>query len=37
VFVETRKETVGKLKLFADHFSAYSHFLQKILPYQLKR
>uniref|UniRef100_A0A8C5C480 Protein phosphatase 1 regulatory subunit 21 n=1 Tax=Gadus morhua TaxID=8049 RepID=A0A8C5C480_GADMO len=26
----------GKLKLFADHFSAYSHFLQKILPYQLK-
>ncbi|XP_059929326.1 protein phosphatase 1 regulatory subunit 21 [Gadus macrocephalus] len=29
-------ETVGKLKLFADHFSAYSHFLQKILPYQLK-
>ncbi|XP_056465031.1 protein phosphatase 1 regulatory subunit 21 [Gadus chalcogrammus] len=29
-------ETVGKLKLFADHFSAYSRFLQKILPYQLK-
>ncbi|KAJ3610552.1 hypothetical protein NHX12_022644 [Muraenolepis orangiensis] len=30
-------ETVGQLKLFADHFSAYSRFLQKILPYQLKR
>ncbi|KAG7240210.1 hypothetical protein CRUP_030883, partial [Coryphaenoides rupestris] len=29
-------ETVGKLKVFADHFSAYSQFLQKILPYQLK-
>nr|XP_029495693.1 protein phosphatase 1 regulatory subunit 21-like isoform X2 [Oncorhynchus nerka] len=30
-------ETVGKLKDFADHFTSYTHFLQKILPYQLKR
>ncbi|CAB1338457.1 unnamed protein product [Coregonus sp. 'balchen'] len=30
-------ETVGKLKNFADHFTSYTHFLQKILPYQLKR
>ncbi|XP_062318883.1 protein phosphatase 1 regulatory subunit 21 isoform X2 [Osmerus eperlanus] len=29
-------ETVVKLKEFADHFSSYTHFLQKILPYQLK-
>uniref|UniRef100_A0A8C6UUJ7 Protein phosphatase 1 regulatory subunit 21 n=1 Tax=Neogobius melanostomus TaxID=47308 RepID=A0A8C6UUJ7_9GOBI len=29
-------ETVVKLKSFADHFSSYSCFLQKILPYQLK-
>lgn len=29
-------ETVVKLKSFADHFSSYTHFLQKILPYQLK-
>uniref|UniRef100_A0A8C7T9E3 Protein phosphatase 1 regulatory subunit 21 n=1 Tax=Oncorhynchus mykiss TaxID=8022 RepID=A0A8C7T9E3_ONCMY len=29
-------ETVGKLKGFADHFTSYTHFLQKILPYQLK-
>uniref|UniRef100_A0A3P8Y074 Protein phosphatase 1 regulatory subunit 21 n=1 Tax=Esox lucius TaxID=8010 RepID=A0A3P8Y074_ESOLU len=29
-------ETVGKLKDFAGHFTAYSHFLKKILPYQLK-
>ncbi|KAK6301575.1 hypothetical protein J4Q44_G00276280 [Coregonus suidteri] len=29
-------ETVGKLKNFADHFTSYTHFLQKILPYQLK-
>lgn len=29
-------ETVVKLKSFADHFSVYTHFLQKILPYQLK-
>ncbi|XP_056147718.1 protein phosphatase 1 regulatory subunit 21 [Lampris incognitus] len=29
-------ETVGQLKKFADHFSTYTHFLQKILPYQLK-
>uniref|UniRef100_A0A673Y738 Protein phosphatase 1 regulatory subunit 21 n=1 Tax=Salmo trutta TaxID=8032 RepID=A0A673Y738_SALTR len=29
-------ETVGKLKDFADHFTSYTHFLQKILPYQLK-
>ncbi|TKS85428.1 Protein phosphatase 1 regulatory subunit 21 [Collichthys lucidus] len=29
-------ETVVKLKTFADHFSSYTHFLQKILPYQLK-
>lgn len=33
----TSKETVVKLKSFADHFSSYTHFLQKILPYQLKR
>lgn len=31
------KETVVKLKSFADNFSSYTHFLQKILPYQLKR
>lgn len=30
-------ETVVKLKNFADNFSSYTHFLQKILPYQLKR
>ncbi|KAA8583926.1 hypothetical protein FQN60_015134 [Etheostoma spectabile] len=30
-------ETVVKLKSFADNFSSYTHFLQKILPYQLKR
>ncbi|KAL0983855.1 hypothetical protein UPYG_G00133780 [Umbra pygmaea] len=29
-------ETVDKLKHFADHFTAYTHFLNKILPYQLK-
>uniref|UniRef100_A0A8C4EPI4 Protein phosphatase 1 regulatory subunit 21 n=1 Tax=Dicentrarchus labrax TaxID=13489 RepID=A0A8C4EPI4_DICLA len=29
-------ETVVKLKNFADNFSSYTHFLQKILPYQLK-
>ncbi|KAM3862684.1 protein phosphatase 1 regulatory subunit 21 [Diretmus argenteus] len=29
-------ETVGTLRNFADHFSSYTHFLQKILPYQLK-
>uniref|UniRef100_A0A3Q0SSL6 Protein phosphatase 1 regulatory subunit 21 n=1 Tax=Amphilophus citrinellus TaxID=61819 RepID=A0A3Q0SSL6_AMPCI len=29
-------ETVVKLKNFADNFSSYVHFLQKILPYQLK-
>uniref|UniRef100_A0A3Q3IX81 Protein phosphatase 1 regulatory subunit 21 n=1 Tax=Monopterus albus TaxID=43700 RepID=A0A3Q3IX81_MONAL len=29
-------ETVIKLKSFADNFSSYTHFLQKILPYQLK-
>lgn len=29
-------ETVIKLKPFADNFSSYSCFLQKILPYQLK-
>uniref|UniRef100_A0A673CM97 Protein phosphatase 1 regulatory subunit 21 n=1 Tax=Sphaeramia orbicularis TaxID=375764 RepID=A0A673CM97_9TELE len=29
-------ETVVKLKSFADNFSSYTHFLQKILPYQLK-
>uniref|UniRef100_A0A4W5JR46 Protein phosphatase 1 regulatory subunit 21 n=1 Tax=Hucho hucho TaxID=62062 RepID=A0A4W5JR46_9TELE len=29
-------ETVGKLKDFADDFTSYTHFLQKILPYQLK-
>ncbi|KAK2921993.1 protein phosphatase 1 regulatory subunit 21 isoform X1 [Channa argus] len=29
-------ETVVQLKSFADHFSLYTHFLQKILPYQLK-
>lgn len=31
------KETVVKLKSFADNFSSYTSFLQKILPYQLKR
>ncbi|AWP14160.1 putative protein phosphatase 1 regulatory subunit 21 [Scophthalmus maximus] len=29
-------ETVVNLKSFADNFSSYTHFLQKILPYQLK-
>uniref|UniRef100_A0A667WXN4 Protein phosphatase 1, regulatory subunit 21 n=1 Tax=Myripristis murdjan TaxID=586833 RepID=A0A667WXN4_9TELE len=29
-------ETVGKLRNFAENFSSYTHFLQKILPYQLK-
>uniref|UniRef100_A0A665WV98 Protein phosphatase 1 regulatory subunit 21 n=1 Tax=Echeneis naucrates TaxID=173247 RepID=A0A665WV98_ECHNA len=29
-------ETVVKLKSFADNFCSYTHFLQKILPYQLK-
>ncbi|XP_033835894.1 protein phosphatase 1 regulatory subunit 21 [Periophthalmus magnuspinnatus] len=29
-------ETVVQLKPFADHFSSYTCFLQKILPYQLK-
>uniref|UniRef100_A0A674BY85 Protein phosphatase 1 regulatory subunit 21 n=1 Tax=Salmo trutta TaxID=8032 RepID=A0A674BY85_SALTR len=29
-------ETVAKLKDFADHFTSYTHYLQKILPYQLK-
>ncbi|XP_068580685.1 protein phosphatase 1 regulatory subunit 21 isoform X2 [Cebidichthys violaceus] len=29
-------ETVVKLKSFADNFSSYTGFLQKILPYQLK-
>ncbi|XP_029031166.1 protein phosphatase 1 regulatory subunit 21 [Betta splendens] len=29
-------ETTPKLKSFADNFSSYTHFLQKILPYQLK-
>uniref|UniRef100_A0A3P8N7G4 Protein phosphatase 1 regulatory subunit 21 n=1 Tax=Astatotilapia calliptera TaxID=8154 RepID=A0A3P8N7G4_ASTCA len=29
-------ETVVKLKIFSDNFSSYTHFLQKILPYQLK-
>lgn len=29
-------ETVVKLKSFADNFSSYTRFLQKILPYQLK-
>ncbi|KAK7902178.1 hypothetical protein WMY93_018947 [Mugilogobius chulae] len=29
-------ETVVQLKLFADNFSSYTCFLQKILPYQLK-
>uniref|UniRef100_A0A3Q2VA05 Protein phosphatase 1 regulatory subunit 21 n=1 Tax=Haplochromis burtoni TaxID=8153 RepID=A0A3Q2VA05_HAPBU len=29
-------ETVVKLKNFSDNFSSYTHFLQKILPYQLK-
>ncbi|KAI1894511.1 hypothetical protein AGOR_G00116550 [Albula goreensis] len=32
----TTLETVGKLKDFSDHFTSYSCFLQKILPYQLK-
>ncbi|XP_077350501.1 protein phosphatase 1 regulatory subunit 21 [Festucalex cinctus] len=29
-------ETVDKLKNFSDIFSTYTHFLQKLLPYQLK-
>uniref|UniRef100_A0A3Q3B0J9 Protein phosphatase 1 regulatory subunit 21 n=1 Tax=Kryptolebias marmoratus TaxID=37003 RepID=A0A3Q3B0J9_KRYMA len=29
-------ETVVTLKTFAENFSSYTHFLQKILPYQLK-
>ncbi|KAJ7987520.1 hypothetical protein DPEC_G00327350 [Dallia pectoralis] len=29
-------ETVGKLKAFADHFTAYALYLKKILPYQIK-
>ncbi|XP_077586271.1 protein phosphatase 1 regulatory subunit 21 [Stigmatopora nigra] len=29
-------ETVDKLKYFSDNFSSYTHFLQKLLPYQLK-
>lgn len=32
----TALETVVMLKPFTDHFSSYSCFLQKILPYQLK-
>ncbi|XP_051507104.1 protein phosphatase 1 regulatory subunit 21 isoform X2 [Myxocyprinus asiaticus] len=32
----TMLETVGKLQDFSRSFSAYSSFLQKILPYQLK-
>ncbi|XP_034753495.1 protein phosphatase 1 regulatory subunit 21 isoform X2 [Etheostoma cragini] len=32
----TVMETVVKLKSFADNFSSYTHYLQKILPYQLK-
>lgn len=32
----TALETVAKLAPFADNFSSYSCFLQKILPYQLK-
>ncbi|KAG5831354.1 hypothetical protein ANANG_G00302870 [Anguilla anguilla] len=32
----TTLETVGKLKEFSDHFTSYTCFLQKILPYQLK-
>ncbi|XP_077437294.1 protein phosphatase 1 regulatory subunit 21 isoform X2 [Vanacampus margaritifer] len=30
------QETVDKLKNFSDIFSTYTHFLQKLLPYQLK-
>uniref|UniRef100_A0A1A7XJT3 Protein phosphatase 1 regulatory subunit 21 n=1 Tax=Iconisemion striatum TaxID=60296 RepID=A0A1A7XJT3_9TELE len=29
-------ETVVTLKAFAENFTSYTHFLQKILPYQLK-
>lgn len=36
-FLLCSKETVVKLKSFADHFSSYVQFLKKILPYQLKR
>ncbi|XP_053731807.1 protein phosphatase 1 regulatory subunit 21 [Synchiropus splendidus] len=32
----TALETVVELKKFTEHFSLYTHFLQKILPYQLK-
>uniref|UniRef100_A0A8C6L268 Protein phosphatase 1 regulatory subunit 21 n=1 Tax=Nothobranchius furzeri TaxID=105023 RepID=A0A8C6L268_NOTFU len=31
-----RTETVVTLKAFADNFASYTHFLLKILPYQLK-
>lgn len=37
IFCFEWKETVVKLKIFSDNFSSYTHFLQKILPYQLKR
>lgn len=36
-FLFSLKETVVKLKNFADHFSSYVQYLKKILPYQLKR
>ncbi|XP_041921492.1 protein phosphatase 1 regulatory subunit 21 [Alosa sapidissima] len=32
----TMLETVNKLQDFSKYFTAYTHFLQKILPYQLK-
>ncbi|XP_041107699.1 protein phosphatase 1 regulatory subunit 21 isoform X1 [Polyodon spathula] len=32
----TTLETTVKLKQFSDHFTSYTCFLQKILPYQLK-
>ncbi|XP_061600829.1 protein phosphatase 1 regulatory subunit 21 [Cololabis saira] len=32
----TALETVVKLKSFAENFFSYTHYLQKILPYQLK-
>ncbi|MBN3298452.1 PPR21 phosphatase, partial [Amia calva] len=32
----TTLETTVKLKDFSDHFTSYTRFLQKILPYQLK-
>uniref|UniRef100_A0A8C9VGX8 Protein phosphatase 1, regulatory subunit 21 n=1 Tax=Scleropages formosus TaxID=113540 RepID=A0A8C9VGX8_SCLFO len=32
----TTLETVGKLKDFSSNFASYTHYLEKLLPYQLK-